>query len=94
MLFRSLYIKKGISPLEVVLNLNNEQKVKAFMKQAYAGRDNMEDVTTSTLIPYFSLFRLSDALAGTGLNLSPSDTGSVTQIAANITMKRVLKMEL
>lgn len=87
---KSIYIKKGINVTDLVKNINDEEMRRAYFKQFTAGRNNMEDVTTATLLPYFSVFRLSDALAGTGLNLSPDDTGSTFDMMKNIALKRVL----
>lgn len=87
---QQIYVRKGINAIDVLKDLNDETKMKAYAKQFIAGRNDMENVTTATLVPYFSLFRLSDALAATGLSLGPADTGSVIDLAKNITLKRVL----
>lgn len=84
-----MFMQKAISPLEVIKNLNDTSKLKAFGKQFYAGRNNMEDVTTATLFPYFSLYRLVDPLSIIGLGFSARSTGSVGDLAASIMLKRV-----
>lgn len=85
-----IHIKKAISPLDLIKDINNTEKWKAFAKQFGAGRSNLEDVTTATIFPYFMLFRLSDALAPIGLSLSVHSTGSVAQMASAMLFKRGL----
>lgn len=82
-----IYVKKGISPLELLKNINDTQKIKAFGKQFTAGRKNMEDFTSYSFYPYFGLFRLTDAMPQ--LAFSPKNTGSVMDLAKNIMLKRV-----
>lgn len=85
-----MFMQKAISPLDAIKNLNDTEKLKAFGKQFYAGRSNMENVTTATLFPYFSLHRLVDPLSIIGLGFSARSTASVGDLAASIMMKRVL----
>jgi hypothetical protein len=85
-----MYMRKSVSPMDVLKDINNKEKWKAFGKQFYAGRNNMKDVTTATLFPYFGLIRLVDPLSSLGLGFSAASTGSVGDLAKNIMLKRVL----
>jgi hypothetical protein len=85
-----MFMRKTVSPLDVVKNLNDTTKLKAFGKQFYAGRKNMKDVTTATLFPYFSLMRLVDPLNEFGIGFSAKSTGSTIDLAKNIMLKRVM----
>lgn len=55
-----------------------------------AGRRNMQDVTRLTMLPYFTLFRLSGALESVGLGLSHLSGGSTWELAKGIFLKRAL----
>lgn len=63
----NILLRRAATPMSVLRNLNDETLAKAEFKRMFtqftAGRNNMEDVTTATLYPYFSLFRLSDGLS-------------------------------
>lgn len=87
-------INKSTSVLDIIRSLNDEQKLKSTMKsfgkQLYAGRDNMQEVTTATLIPFHMLNRLSTPLEGVGLGFSKESTKSVGNLALNIGLKRIL----
>jgi len=83
-----IYVRKGISALDILSDLNSTEKLKAFGKQFTAGRKNMEDFTSYSFYPYFGLFRLTDALPH--LAFSPENTGSVGDLAKNIMLKRVM----
>lgn len=83
-----IYVRKGISAMDVIKDLNNTEKIKSFGKQFVAGRNNMEDFTAYSFYPYFGLFRLTDAIPK--LAFSPSNTGSVGDLAKNIMLKRVM----
>lgn len=85
-----VHIKKMISPMDIVRDLNNQEKWKAFGKQWFAGRNNMEDVTTATLAPYFFTVRLSDALSKVGLSFGVEDKGSVGSLLNAMVLKRGL----
>ncbi|MCY7866114.1 hypothetical protein P8918_13515 [Bacillus spizizenii] len=87
-----VHMKKMISPLDVIQNLNDTEKLKAFGKQFVAGRNNLEDVTTATLAPYFGVIRLSDALSKIGLSFSVKSTGSVGDLTKAIALKRALPL--
>lgn len=83
-----IYVRKSISGLDVIRNLNDTEKAKAYAKQFFAGRNNMQDFTASSFYPYFGLFRLMDAIPGIGF--SPENTKNVLDLAKNITMRRAL----
>lgn len=87
-------MRKGVSVLDVLKSLNDDVKLKAtgtkFFKQMYAGRNNVEDVTTATLIPFHMLNRLTTPLEEMGLGFSKDSTKSVLNLAKNIGTKRVL----
>jgi hypothetical protein len=85
-----MLMRKMVSPLDVLKNLNDTTKLKAFGKQFFAGRNNMQDVTTATLFPYFSLLRLVEPLETIGLGFSAKSTGSVGELAKNMALKRIL----
>ncbi len=85
-----IYVKKGISVLDVINNINDTEKLKAFGKQFVAGRNNMQDFTSSSFTPYFGLFRLTDAVPQ--LAFSAESTGSVLDLAKNIATKRALPL--
>lgn len=85
-----MYQRKGITPLSNIEGLNTAEKLKAFGKQFVAGRKNMNDVTSFTMLPYFFLSRLSDPLASIGLSFSNQNTGSSVDLAKAIILKRTL----
>ena len=87
-----IFIKKAINPFDIIKAENKDTMLKSFFKQFTAGRNNMEDVTTATIYPYFMLHRLTDAVPGLGF--SPENTGNVLDLAKNIMTKRVLPVTL
>lgn len=87
-----IFIKKAINPLDIIKSENKATTTKAFFKQFVAGRNNMEDLTTATLYPYFMLHRLTESLPA--LIFSPKNTGSTLDIAKAIMTKRVLPVAL
>lgn len=58
--------------------------------QFFAGRKNMEDVTTATVLPYYMNYRLQDALGTVGLSFSDKSLGSTHGIMMNLLTKRIL----
>jgi len=82
-----IHLQKSVSILEAI---NNKTKRKAYFKQLTAGRDNMADVTTATMFPYFSAMRLVQPLDSIGLGFSVKNTRNVKDVAFNIMLKRVL----
>lgn len=90
-----VHMSKGISVFDILEELNNGisaagAKAIAFTGQYFAGRNNMQDVTTQSLYPYFGLFRLQNDVKRVGLNLNKEDTGDVLSIAKNIFTKRAM----
>ena len=81
---------KAVTPLDLLKNINDSTKWKAFFKQFNAGRKDPENITTLTMIPYFTLMRLSDALTPIGLGFSIESTASTGDMIKNIMLKRVL----
>jgi len=82
-----IHLQKSVNILEAI---NNKTKRKAFFKQLTAGRDNMADVTTATMVPYFSVMRLIQPLDSVGLGFSVKNTRNVKDATLNIMLKRVL----
>lgn len=89
---KTIHLKKGAPKphLNIIENINDQTKVKAYFKQFYAGRKNLQDVTRTSLVPYFTLNRLVGDLKGLNLNLAHQDTGSVLDLGKNIFLKRAL----
>lgn len=87
-------MRKSTSPLDIIKNLNNSEKNKAtinkFLKQMYAGRNNTNDVTTLSFLPYHLLNRLTTPMEKFGLGFSKDSTSSVGALAKNIGLKRIL----
>lgn len=85
-----MHVKKMVSPLDLIRNVNDEQTWKAFGKQFTAGRKNIEDATLATTIPYFFGVRLSDALSPIGLGFGTQDKGSTAALVKAMVLKRGL----
>lgn len=83
-------VRKSVSALGIIEAENKYEHAKAFAKQFAAGRDNLEDVSVATMIPYFMSARLSDAVDFLGIGLSQDSSKSTADIWKNIFMKRVL----
>ena len=88
-------VKKTINPLDIIKSINDDTKntnelVQSFIKQFNAGRNNMEDVTNLSFIPYHMVNRLTTPLETFGLGFSNKSTGSALDIAKNIGLKRIL----
>ena len=87
--------KQNISPLDIIKSINDDTKntkkvTEDFFKQFVAGRKNIEDVSTLTMIPYHLVNRLVTPLEHIGLGFSNASTGSAFDIYKNIMFKRVL----
>ena len=87
--------KQNVSPLDIIKSINDDTKdtaktVESFAKQFVAGRNNIEDVSTLTMIPYHLLNRLATPLEHIGLGFSNASTGSTMDLAKNLMLKRVL----
>lgn len=83
-------MRKSVSPLDMIRNINDKTTRDGFFKQFTAGRKNMENVTTATMFPYFAVSRLVDPLSILGLGFSAKNTGSVKDLTAAVATKRVL----
>ncbi len=73
--------------------------IEDFFKQFVAGRKNLKNVTTATMVPYHLLDRLSNSLravsaGGISLGLKTEDLGSVQDIFKNLMLKRILPVYL
>lgn len=87
--------KQNISPLDIIKSINDETKntketIESFAKQFVAGRNNIEDVSTLTMIPYHLVNRLVTPLEHIGLGFSNASTSSAFDISKNLLLKRVL----
>ena len=99
-----IHTKAAVSPFDVIRSLNESikngstQPIKdtgsLFFKQFVAGRDDMENVTSATYMPYFLLSRLSDDMNTFGLGFSRESMGSVGQLATSIFTKRILPVAI
>lgn len=91
---RWMTMRKGVSPLDIINSLNDDIKYKAninkFTKQFYAGRNNTNDITTYSFIPYHFINRLIAPLESVGLGFSSANTGSVKDLTKNAILKRIL----
>ena len=90
-----VHMRKGITVLDIIEELNNgileaTKKTFDFANQFVAGRNNLQDVTTHTLYPYFGLFRLQNDVKKVGLNLGRDYTGNVLDLAKGIFSKRAM----
>lgn len=87
-------MRKSVTPLDLIKSLNDAEKLKAtaksFGKQFYAGRNNTNDITTMTFLPYHMVNRLITPMEKFGLGFSGVNTGSAGALAKNLAMKRIL----
>lgn len=87
-------MRKAVGVNDLLKSMNDEIKFKAtakkFGKQMYAGRDNVNDVTTATLLPFHMLNRLTTSLEAINLGFSKESTKSIGDLAKSIGLKRVL----
>lgn len=99
-----IHTKKMTTPFDIIRGLNEsiksgstkpvEDATSLFFKQFVAGRDDMENVTSATYMPYFLLSRLSDDMNTFGLGFSRESMGSVGQLATSIFTKRILPVAI
>ena len=87
--------KKNTTPLDIIKSINDDTKsttdtVMSFAKQFIAGRNNIDEVTGLTMIPYHMVNRLMTPLEHIGLGFSNASTGSTLDLVKNIGMKRIL----
>lgn len=70
-------------------SLEESGSYKNYLGQLTAGRDNMEDVTLSTLFPYGFFERLNATINQVNLGLSNKAQGSAFDIFGNLMLKRI-----
>ena len=61
-----------------------------FTTQLFAGRDNLDKVTKSTLVPYMLIERVNASLQTFGIGLSSKSLGSASDTFVNLLGKRIL----
>lgn len=87
-------MRKAVNPLDIIKSVNDEikfnSKVKQFGKQFVAGRNNLNDLTTATLLPFHMVNRLTTPLESLGLGFSKENTGSAFDLVKAIGLKRIL----
>lgn len=87
-------MRSSVTVNDLIRSLNDDTKFKStskkFVKQLYAGRNNMNDLTKATLIPFHMLNRLMTPLEEIGLGFSRESTKSIGNLAKNMGTKRVL----
>lgn len=77
-----VFFKKGLKAKDVELD--------TYMNQFLAGRENMKNITKSSMVPYMLTERLNSALESFGLGLSNKSLGSATDVFKNLLTKRAL----
>lgn len=60
------------------------------LKQIFAGRDNLEDVTSMTMYPYMLMERVNSGLNQLKLGLGVESVGSAQDVFVNLMAKRIL----
>lgn len=85
-----IHMRKAFNPLDIIEDINDGNKVIKTIKQFGAGRNSMDSITTASLYPYFSLFRLSNDLKQGNLNFDRQDTGNAFDLAKGFALKRAL----
>ena len=92
----AIAIHKMPTPLDFIRNINSAEKLKALgkrsIKQFWAGRNDLEDVTSLTHGIYFMGLRLSDAMNSVGLGFSHDNTGSIVDLTKAALTKRILPL--
>lgn len=87
-------MRKSVNLTDMLKSLNDETKFKAtaksFIKQFYAGRDNINDVTTLTMVPFHLVNRLITPLESLGLGFSKNNKKSTGNMLLNLLLKRGL----
>lgn len=91
-------VHKSTGLFEALKNLNEGlddenadlSVAKHFIRQFYAGRNNMEDVSYATMAPFFALTRLNEVGRTFGIGFSSRSMASTPMLFANIMLKRVV----
>ena len=97
-----VHIHKTYGAKYIIEQMNLAIKGKANMRDAAkpitqfftAGRGNMKDVTTATLIPYTALSRLTEEMEHVGLGFSSKYTDNFLKYSAHFMTKRILPIAL
>ncbi len=89
-----IHIQKPVSALDILKDLNDTTKLKSFGKQFIAGRNDPQNITTATLLPYWLTSRIPDALGGIGLDLSSKYSGSTFDYIKGMTLTRGLPIAI
>lgn len=89
-----IHVRNGVGVFDIIRKLNDATKLKEttkdFFMQFAAGADRPEHLTTYSMIPYFYMARLSDAMNTVGLGFSNESMGSSFDLFKNMMLKRVL----
>ena len=72
----------------------NKEKADEFFSQFFAGRNNLDEVTKATTIPFFLVDRVNSSLSIAGLGLGVDSETSTIGIMKNLMLKRVLPVYL
>lgn len=78
-------IEEGHSSTSALL-----RSAKEVLKQPFAGRNNLGDVTTATTFFYYGIERMDNALSKVGMGLAQRDKGSMQSVLWNQLGKRIL----
>jgi hypothetical protein len=90
---RYIAVRKGTSLADVFALTkagNMGVRAKQYIKQYGAGRQNLQDVTLRTFLPYYFPERVNEALSTIGLALGPQSLGSTPELYKNLLLKRFL----
>ena len=74
----------------LVMNKSKGIKEEGFIKQLFAGRKNLEDVTKTTHVPYMLMERMNASLNAFRLGLGPDSIGSVVDVFKGLMTKRIV----
>lgn len=87
-------INKKTSVLDILKDINNDIKttenIKKYGKQFIAGRNDVQNVTKATMLPFHMINRLISPLEELGLGFSKDSTSSVGSLIKNAGLKRIL----
>lgn len=74
------------------LVMRNTKKLgeEGSLKQLFAGRNNMENVTKATMVPYMLMERVNGALQSMGLGLDVAHIGSAADVFVNLLSRKIL----
>ena len=99
-----IHMRRAVGPLDILKSINESIRsgnarnfsntASLFLQQFTAGRNDMENVTTATMLPYFALARLSDDLNTFGFGFSADSLASTGTLAKSILAKRILPVAI